>query len=114
MAMCFPTSVSILSAAFPKGKVRSIAFGCLGFGTPLGFAIGILIGGWFESTAIGWRPGFYSTAAVAIVFLAINCFCLPHDGRKEGVKWARLRQDIDWVGVLISSTSMGLVSYNLA
>ena len=113
-AMCFPTSVSILSAAFPRGRVRNIAFGCLGLGTPLGFAIGILFGGWFESTSIGWRPGFYLTAAITMILFAINCWCLPSERQKEGVVWSRLKEDIDWIGVLISSISMGLLSYSFA
>ena len=91
VAMCFPTAVSMLSAAFPNGKVRNIAFGCLGLGTPLGFAIGILFGGWFESTSIGWRPGFYIAAAVTMALFAVNCWALPKEHRKEGVVWSRLK-----------------------
>lgn len=114
MSMCFPTSVSILSKAFPSGRVRNVAFGCLGLGTPLGFAIGILVGGWFESTSVGWRPGFYWSAAVNMVLFAVNCRCLPYERLTEGGIWTRLKQDIDWIGVVISSTSMGLISYSLA
>ncbi|KAL6718193.1 hypothetical protein ACLMJK_004281 [Lecanora helva] len=114
IAMCFPTSVSILSAAFPSGSARNLAFGCLGLGTPLGFAIGILLGGWFESTSIGWRPGYYYTAALAAALFMVNCWCLPYEGRRERKVWSRLQSDIDWIGILISSTSMGLISYSLA
>ena len=112
--MCFPTSVSILSAAFPEGRLRNIAFGCLGFGTPLGFAVGILVGGWFETTSIGWRAAFYWTAAITMALFVVNCWCLPFEERKEGVVWIRLKTDVDWIGVLISSVSMGLLSYSLA
>ncbi|KAL9607586.1 MAG: hypothetical protein Q9167_007512 [Letrouitia subvulpina] len=83
-SMCFPTSVSILSAAFPGGRIRNIAFGFLGFRTPLGFAMGILIGGWFESTSIRWRPGLYCTAAIGMTLFAVNCWCLPYERRKNG------------------------------
>ncbi|KAL9037342.1 MAG: hypothetical protein Q9214_005744 [Letrouitia sp. 1 TL-2023] len=113
-SMCFPTSVSILSAAFPGGRIRNIAFGCLGFGTPLGFAMGILLGGWFESTSIRWRPGLYCTAAIGMTLFAVNCWCLPFERQQRGVVWSRLKRDIDWIGVLISSVSMGLLSYSLA
>ncbi|KAI4161895.1 MAG: hypothetical protein LQ342_004461 [Letrouitia transgressa] len=113
-SMCFPTSVSILSAAFPGGRIRNIAFGCLGFGTPLGFAMGILVGGWFESTSIRWRPGLYCTAAIGMALFAINCWCLPYERWKGDAVWSRLKRDIDWIGVLISSVSMGLLSYSLA
>ena len=114
MAMCFPTSVSILSKTFPHGRIRNIAFGCLGLGTPLGFAIGILVGGWFESTSIGWRPGFYLVAAINAALFAINCYCLPPEQRKGTRIWTRLKSEIDWIGIVISSISMGLLSYSLA
>lgn len=114
VAMCFPTAVSILSAAFPSGKVRNIAFGCLGLGTPLGFAIGILLGGWFETVGIGWRPGFYAVAGVTMALFVVNCWGLPYDEMKVKIVWRRLKTDVDWIGVVISSTSMALLSYSLA
>lgn len=113
VAMCFPTAVSILSAAFPNGRVRNIAFGCLGFGMPLGFAIGILLGGWFGTVTVGWRPGFYLCAAMTMILFAVNYLGLPHENRREGIRWGKLKADIDWMGVIISSTSMGVLSYSL-
>lgn len=114
VAMCFPTAVSILSSSFPSGRVRNIAFGCLGLGTPSGFAIGILLGGCFASIGVGWRLGFYLCAAVTLSLFAINFWCLPRQHRQNGILWSRLKTDIDWMGVTISSTSMGLLSYSLS
>ena len=114
VAMCFPTAVSILSTAFPYGRVRNIAFGCLGLGTPLGFAIGIILEGCFESVGIGWRAGFYVCAAVTLTLCSVNFWYLPLEHRDEIVIWSRLRTDIDWIGVILSSTSMGLLSYSLS
>lgn len=113
-AMCFPTAVSILSTAFPSGQVRSLAFGCLGLGTPLGFAVGILLQGYFESVAVGWRSGFYLCAAMSLGLFILNIGLLPRQHRDEPIKWSRLKTYIDWIGVLISSTSMGLISYSLS
>ena len=113
VAMCFPTAVSILSAAFPYGRARNIAFGCLGLGTPLGFAIGIILEGYFESMAIGWRTGFYVCAAVTSTLCLVNFRYLPHHN-KEKINWSKLRIEVDWVGVILSSTSMGLLSYSLS
>lgn len=114
VAMCFPTAVSILSAAFPSGRVRNVAFGCLGLGTPLGFAVGILLGGCLESIGVGWRLGFYMCAAVTISLLAVNFWSLPRQHQQDRILWSRLKTDIDWMGVAISSTSMGLLSYSLS
>ena len=112
--MCFPTAVSILSAAFPQGRIRNIAFGCLGLGTPLGFAIGILLGGWVQTVGVGWRVGFYAVAGVTMALFAVNCWGLPYDEKKVKIVWRKLKTDVDWIGVVISSTSMALLSYSLA
>ena len=114
LAMCFPTAVSILSAAFPQGRIRNIAFGCLGLGTPLGFAIGILLGGWVQTVGVGWRVGFYAVAGVTMALFAVNCWGLPYDEKKVKIVWRKLKTDVDWIGVVISSTSMALLSYSLA
>ena len=88
-AMCFPSSVALLGNAFPRGRMRNIAFGCLGLGTPLGFAAGILLAGRLESVGVGWRAGFYSVTAVALVTFLLNLRLLA--GRKKGsVIWHQL------------------------
>lgn len=80
---------------------------------PLGFAIGILLGGWFGTVTVGWRPGFYLCAAMTMILFAVNYLGLPHENRREGIRWGKLKADIDWMGVIISSTSMGVLSYSL-
>lgn len=114
VAMCFPTAVGILSSAFPSGKVRNIAFGCLGLGTPLGFAAGILVGGGFETGGVGWRAGFYVVAGVTMGLFGVNCWALPREEREGKGMWKRLRAEVDWMGVCLSSFSMALLSYSLA
>ena len=114
VAMCFPTAVSIISSALPNGKARSIAFACLGLGTPFGFSVGLLLGGFFESTSVGWRLGFYICAGATVTLFAVNFWCLPQELRKEAVTWAKFKNQIDWIGLLLSSTSLGLMSYVFA
>ena len=80
----------------------------------MGYAIGACFGGWFGSISVGWRVGFYLSAALTMSLFAINCWCLPMEHRKEPIVWSKLRTEIDWIGILISSTSMGLLSYSLA
>ena len=114
VAMCFPTAVRILSAAFPSGRVRNFGFASLGLGTPFGFSVGLLLGGFFESTTVGWRLGFYLCAGATVVLVVVNCWFLPQDRSKRHIDWSRLRTEIDWVGLLISSASLGLMCYVFA
>ncbi|KAF2236774.1 aminotriazole resistance protein [Viridothelium virens] len=111
VSMVFPTSVSILTASFPHGKARTFGFSCLGFGIPLGFAVGLIFGGIFESTSVGWRLGFYLCAGAMILLFFVNCFFLPPDRLVKPVTLTRLQKEVDWVGVAISTTSLALLSY---
>lgn len=116
VAMCLPTSMSLVTASFPPGPRRNIAFAATGMGQPLGYALGLILGGVLTDT-IGWRWGFYITAMVDAVLFLASIFVLPPDAeskRLSRASWHRLIQDIDWVGVGILAASLGLLSYVLA
>lgn len=116
VAMCLPTSMSLVTASFPPGPTRNIAFAATGMGQPLGYALGLILGGILTGT-IGWRWGFYITAIVDAVLFVASIFVLPSDPdskRLSKATWHRLAYDIDWVGVAIIAVSLGLLSYVLA
>ncbi|TRX96936.1 hypothetical protein FHL15_002242 [Xylaria flabelliformis] len=54
IAMCLPTAVSLITNTFPKGSWRNMAFAMNGMGQPLGYSLGLVLGGIFTDT-IGWR-----------------------------------------------------------
>ncbi|KAL4940326.1 hypothetical protein BDV06DRAFT_213581 [Aspergillus oleicola] len=116
VAMCLPTSMSLVTASFPPGRRRNIAFAAAGMGQPLGYALGLILGGVFTGT-IGWRWGFYITAIVDAVLFVASIYVLPPDGEDKKLSrdtWRRLAYDIDWVGVGILALAFGLLSYVLA
>ena len=114
-AMCLPTAVSIITATFPEGRIRNIAFSCQGFGQPFGFQVGLVLSGVFADSSVTWRFAFYLCAGVTAVFFGIGCWCLPQDHTREGgMTWMRLTQEIDWIGIFISSTSLGFINYVFA
>jgi hypothetical protein len=114
MSMCLPTSVSILTTALPAGRARNLAFSLLGLSQPFGFALGLVCGGFFEKTAPGWRLGFYVVGAATFLLSVINLWKLPKDVSSAPWTWKMLASDIDWIGVFISSASLGLLSYVFA
>jgi MFS family permease len=88
----------------------------MGGGQAVGFGLGLALGGVFSDT-IGWRWGFYTTALLNGAVLALGLWALPRgiDGGPLGrASLSRLAREVDWIGALFISTSLALLSYELA
>lgn len=108
-SMCLPTAFSILTDSMPVGKRRNIGFACLGLGQPFGFSVGLVFGGLFQETSLKWRFGYYLCAGVTMGLAVVNFFKLPKDSAREPFTFGRLRREIDWMGIFLSSSSLGMV-----
>jgi MFS family permease len=114
MSFCLPSAVSIITTTFSTGQRRNIAFACLGASQPAGFSLGLVLGGVLVGS-IGWRVGYYIVAGANVLITATAIWGLPSDPRKVApITWRRLQLEIDWVGALLASTSLGLLSYVFA
>ncbi|EGC44990.1 integral membrane protein [Histoplasma capsulatum var. duboisii H88] len=114
ISMCLPTAVSIITSSFPKGKRRNVAFACLGAAQPVGFSIGLTLGGVLVDT-LGWRYGFYIVSGAIAPFLLLAFWGIPKDPRKTApITRQRLASEIDWVGNVCISASLGMFSYSFA
>jgi MFS family permease len=109
-SFCLPSAVSIITSTFPQGKSRNIAFASMGGGQPIGFGIGLVIGGVFAET-IGWRWAFHMSAIINSVVFAIALYGLSKIQHRKDNVWHRVKNDIDWVGIFIGSSSIALLSY---
>ncbi|KID86586.1 puromycin resistance protein pur8 [Metarhizium guizhouense ARSEF 977] len=114
ISMCLPTAVSLITNTFPKGTWRNVAFAMNGMGQPLGYALGLVLGGIFTDS-IGWRWAYYMMAIINFVLSTASIWSLP-DVKPGGEKrWTkRLVEDIDWAGAAIMSAALGLLLYVLA
>ena len=113
-SFCLPSAVSVINHTFRPGKRRSWAFALMGGGQPVGFAMGLLLGGIFVHT-IGWRWGFHVAAMINGVtfFLSVWRFPMSNQGERPP-SWHRVAFEIDWVGAFIASASLALLFYLLA
>jgi MFS family permease len=102
-----PTTVSIVSETFPNGKQRNMAFALLGGSQPVGFSVGLLLGGLLPN----WRWGFYLASIISGIIFALAFWALPLGQQKRPDLWAHLKYQIDWIGIAIGSASVGLLSY---
>lgn len=113
-SLCLPSAVSIITENFPPGKLRNLAFASMGGGQPIGFGIGIIVGGVFADS-IGWQWGFHIVAIMNTCFFFLSVWGLPkRSEHAPPVSWSRLAFDIDWAGAIMASTSLALLSYVLA
>lgn len=114
ISMCLPTSVSLITNTFPKGTWRNIAFASNGMGLPLGYAVGLILGGVFTDT-IGWRWSFFVSAVLNFIISVSAIWVLPSVYRPGEKPWTRrLIEDIDWVGAFTLSAALGILLYVLA
>ncbi|KAJ4347096.1 uncharacterized protein N0V89_011033 [Didymosphaeria variabile] len=113
ISFCLPSAVSIITSTFPEGKSRNVAFASMGGGQPIGFSVGLTLGGVF-STTIGWRWGFHIAAIINTVVFVIGLFGLPKVDVAQKDVWKRLRTEIDWVGIAIGAASLAMLSYSFA
>lgn len=114
ISFCLPSAVSIITNNFPTGRRRNIAFACLGAAQPVGFSVGLVLGGVLVDS-IGWRYGYYlGVISNGIIFLGA-IIGLPTDRKSIlPVTWKRIALDVDWVGALLASTSLAMMSYVFA
>ena len=115
-AMVVPASVSIVSTSVEFGRPRNLSFACLGFSGPLGFLLGLVLGGVIIDQ-VGFPPAFFLAAGVSFVLGVCGLWVLPADPQAK-TSWStlgkRLVYDLDWVGTLIASTGLATLSYALA
>ncbi|TVY85516.1 putative MFS-type transporter [Lachnellula suecica] len=116
MALCLPSSVSLITKNIPQGRFRNIAISCLGAGQPVGFGVGMVVGGLFIRY-LRWRYAFYVGGALTFVIFVCSVFALPKDAvTSESISdtFRRLKREIDWIGCVLLSTCLGLFTYDFS
>ena len=109
-----PSGVGILSKSFGPGQRRNLAFAALGGGQPVGYAVGLVLGGFFVEGA-GWRYGYHLGTICGGTFTAIAIWSLPPDeSGQTGNLTKRMRDEIDWIGAAIASSSLAMLFYVFA
>ncbi|KAL3465835.1 major facilitator superfamily domain-containing protein [Aspergillus heterothallicus] len=114
LAMHLASSISILTYLLPPGRSRNVAFSCIGLSQPLGFSLGLVIGGILADT-IGWRAGWYLSGGITLFFSIVGLWALPQNRMARGAGLMHnVRTNIDWVGAGLASAFMALLCYLLA
>lgn len=78
-AMLIPAGVGILGSSIPEGPLKNRCFALLGAAQPVGFILGLVLGGLL---ADNWHIIFWILGAFAIVFGACGFVSLPNEGEE--------------------------------
>jgi MFS family permease len=114
IAMCLPCAVSLMTRTFAPGRQRNLGFAAMGMGQPLGYSVGLILGGFFADS-IGWRFGYYISAIINAALSVLAFWSLPAEKpRAAGESLVSGLKKIDWVGAPIISVSLALLSFVLA
>lgn len=114
-SMCLPTAMSLLTLYLPIGKRRNAGFAFVGAGQPMGYSIGLFLGGFFVDS-IGWRYGWYMSACAAFIVFITGILGLSKHAKDgvDSVTWEKILFGIDWIGAILASACLGMLSYVLA
>ncbi|EXL40761.1 hypothetical protein FOCG_16705 [Fusarium oxysporum f. sp. radicis-lycopersici 26381] len=104
----------VLGPRPPQGRERNVAFACLGLSQLLGFSSSLVVGGILIDT-LGWRSGWYFCGGLTLLLFAIGWWALPRAARPGSLRITirNLKKKVDWVGALLASTSISLLTYFL-
>src|ERR1044071_9684321 len=103
-ALLVPTSLAIISAAFPENE-RGRAIGTWAGASALTTALGPVLGGWLTD-AWSWRAIFFINVPVAALAIAITLWHMP-ESRNHQV------HRIDWLGGLLAVAGLRCLAYGL-
>jgi EmrB/QacA subfamily drug resistance transporter len=102
-AAVFPTTLSIISNAFPDRAERAKAIGIWGASTGVSVAIGPIVGGALAE-ASAWGAAFAFCAAVAVVTIVLAVFLVPNSRDPEVPR-------LDYLGLVLSTLALGMLVY---
>ncbi|KAH8832607.1 major facilitator superfamily domain-containing protein [Flagelloscypha sp. PMI_526] len=105
-----PASLGIVVEHFPPGGDRNRVLGILGAFQPIGWIIGLVLGGALAGSSATWRSIFYIQTGLALGFGILGA-CLFSSTRKDD---ARYTKGLDWGGAILSTIGIGLLTYSLA
>ncbi|PWY99234.1 hypothetical protein BCV70DRAFT_163676 [Testicularia cyperi] len=78
-AILIPAGVGILGSSIPEGKLKNRSFALLGAAQPIGFIVGLVLGGLLSTN---WRIIFWILCGFAIAFGVCAYLALPHEGEE--------------------------------
>lgn len=103
-AIVAPSSLSLITAAFPTGPERTRAVAAYGTTAGIGASVGLVAGGALADL-VSWRAGFFINVPIAAVMIALALRFLP--------PLTPARGRFDLTGAVTSTLGMGALVYGI-
>ncbi|KAF7337696.1 MFS general substrate transporter [Mycena sanguinolenta] len=103
-----PSGLGLFAAFFPPGAKRNKAYGVLGAGQPLGFILGLILGGILAQSKATWRAVFFIQSGLGVLFVVLGFLFLVKQSSPQ-----RYTKGVDWVGAFLSAAGIGILTYSL-
>ncbi len=104
-AMLTPTTLSIITHAYPEKKEQARAVGIWGAVGALALAVGPVLGGTLTQH-LSWKWIFFINLPIGLAAIALCLFALPR-------QQALVRRSLDWSGIAASSLSLFSLTFAL-
>jgi EmrB/QacA subfamily drug resistance transporter len=104
-AMVFPSTLSLLTNAFPQRRERALAIGLWGGITGVAIAVGPIVGGWLLE-AFDWRSIFFAMTPIAAIAGALVAGYVPGSRDPHAPR-------IDRAGFVLSTATVALLIYTI-
>ncbi|KAH8553231.1 major facilitator superfamily domain-containing protein [Umbelopsis sp. PMI_123] len=106
-ACTVPNAIALIANSYEDENARRIALSTFGGSGPVGFVVGLILGGVLSFT-IGWRWIFYISAICSLVMFILAFLYVP-DFRNEGSA-----EKVDVLGFLLVTSGFILIIYALS
>ncbi|HEY5304233.1 MAG TPA: MFS transporter [Acidimicrobiales bacterium] len=104
-AMLTPTTLSIITYAYPEKKEQARAVGIWGAVGALALAVGPVLGGTLTQH-LSWKWIFFINLPIGLAAIALCLFALPR-------QQALVRRSLDWSGIAASSLALFSLTFAL-
>lgn len=107
-AIVAPASLSLLTTTFPEGPSRNRAMGWFGTMSTVGFAVGMILGGWLTEEA-GWPWVMFINVPIGLGVIALSRWALPEAPPEPGAAGG-----FDLAGAALITLASGSLVYAMA
>lgn len=110
LAVATPAAFGIVGVNFRDHKSRTIAYGCMSMGNPVGASVAMIVGGAMASAGgEGWEYLYYVLGGIALIPLVLGFFVIPKDPKPE----VPVDKRVDWLGGFLITAALCFFTFSI-